>query len=134
MRSASQLLEAHLDLMTRDFDRWKALFAPDAIMEFVYGASAHVDSPLVGIEAIARSVKGFLNAITDFQHGPLRILKIEGEQAVLAEFSADARVRKTGRHYHQDYAIYIRAQDGRIAFYREYFDPARIVAAFESLA
>jgi hypothetical protein len=131
MRSASELLEAHLDLMTRDFESWKALFADDAVMEYVYGQAAHVDSPLVGIEVIAKSVKGFLDAVTDFRPGRLTLRKIEDEQAVLAEFSADAQVRKTGRHYHQDYAIYLRARNGRITFYREYFDPTRIVAAFE---
>ncbi len=130
MRSAAELLKARLSLMTRDFESRKALFAADAVMEYVYGAPANIESPLISVDAIAKSVKRFLNAVTDFRAGVPTIRAIEGEDAVLAEFSADADVRATGRKYHQDYAIYLRASAGRIVFCREYFDPTRVIAAF----
>jgi uncharacterized protein len=93
-------------------------------------ATANVESPLVGIGAIAKSASGFLEAVGDCRPGVPSARKIEGEDAVLAEFSAEADVRTTGRKYRQDYAIYLRAGEARIVFYREYFDPTRVIAAF----
>jgi hypothetical protein len=69
MSCASQLLNAHLCLKTRDFETWKSLFPEDAVMEYVYGATANIESPLVGIGAIAKSVSGFLEAVGDFRPG-----------------------------------------------------------------
>jgi hypothetical protein len=57
--NATELLKAHLDLMTADFPAWKNLYAEDAVMEFVYGSSAGVDTPVHGIEAITKSVEDF---------------------------------------------------------------------------
>jgi ketosteroid isomerase-like protein len=56
---------------------------------------------------------------------------VEGEDAVFAEFSADATVIDTGRRYRQDYILYLRADAGKIVLLREYFDAPRIVAAFQ---
>jgi hypothetical protein len=51
-------------------------------------------------------------------------------RGMFAEFQGRAKVTGTGRHYHQNYVVYLCAQDGKIIFAREYFDPARVVAAF----
>jgi hypothetical protein len=45
-----------------------------------------------GIAAITKSVAGFMNAVTNFRTGAPKIHQIEGEDAILAEFSADADV------------------------------------------
>src|SRR5262245_3330163 len=130
MRSAAELLKAHLHYLTTDFDTWKSLFAQDAVMEYPYGAGAGVESPLYGIAAITKSVAGFMNAVTNFRAGTPKIHQIEGEDAIIAEFTADADVVPTGRKYHQDYAVYLRASEGKIVLLREYFDPVRVVASF----
>jgi uncharacterized protein len=52
------------------------------------------------------------------------------QNAVIAEFSATATVIATGRPYNQAYIAYLRAEKGKIAFYREYYDATRVVAAF----
>lgn len=43
-----------------------------------------------------------------------------------------ATVVHTGRAYAQEYIAYLRAENGKIVVYREYFDPTRIAAAFIS--
>jgi ketosteroid isomerase-like protein len=130
MRSAAELLKAHLHYLTSDFDTWKSLFAPEAIMEYPYGTAAGVESSLYGIAAITKSVAGFMNAVTNFRAATPKIHQIQGEDAIIAEFTADADVVKTGRKYHQNYAVYLRASEGKIVLLREYFDPTRVVASF----
>jgi ketosteroid isomerase-like protein len=130
MRSAEELFKAHLYYLTADFHAWQRLFAEDALMEYPYGAAAGVESPLRGIAAITKSVGGFLNAVTNFRASTPMVHQIEGGDAIIAEFSADADVVMTGRQYHQDYVVYLRASGGKIVVLREYFDPTRVVAAF----
>jgi uncharacterized protein len=130
MTHAPELLNAHVHYIQTDFNAWCALFANDAVMEQPFGGSAGVDTPLKGIEAIATSVKGFLDALRDFNINVKKIYRIQGEDAVIAEFSATATVIPTGRPFNQDYIAYLRAEKGKIAFYREYYDAARLVAAF----
>jgi len=100
-------------------------------MEYPYGAYAGVSSPLRGTAAIAKSVKSFLDDVRDFQVEVLKVYRVEGEDAVLAEFTARATVISTGRPYNQNYILYLRAEGGKIAVLREYFDAPRVVAAFQ---
>ena len=41
-------------------------------------------------------------------------------------------IRSTGRMYRQDYVVFLRAADGKIAFLREYFDPVRAAKALDT--
>jgi ketosteroid isomerase-like protein len=129
MMNAPDLLNAHFHEMQADFAAWCALYAEDAVMEYPYGAYAGVSSPLRGIATIAKSVKSFLDDVRDFQVEVLN--RVEGEDAVLAEFTARATVISTGRPYNQNYILYLRAEGGKIAVLREYFDAPRVVAAFQ---
>ena len=40
MRTATDLLRAHLHEMKSDFNAWRALYAEEAVMEYPYGAYA----------------------------------------------------------------------------------------------
>jgi ketosteroid isomerase-like protein len=130
MKSAAELLKAHLHYLTTDFESWKSLFAEDAVMEYPYGVAAHVETPLYGITAILKSVAGFMNAVTNFRVTTPTIHQIEGEDAIIAEFTAYADVVPTGRQYQQNYVVFLRASGGKITFFREYFDPTRVIASF----
>jgi uncharacterized protein len=130
VKTAAELLQAHLRNLTADFNAWRALYAEDAVMEYPYGGYAGVASPLNGITEISESVKGFLADVRDFRVSVANIFHVQGEDAVFAEFKADASVISTGREYHQDYVVYLRAENGKIVFFREYFDAPRVVAAF----
>jgi len=79
---------------------------------------------------IAQRVEGFLARVEGLSFGDLKIYPIDRADAVFAEFQGQAQVIGTGRHYHQNYVLYLCAEDGKIIFGREYFDPTRVVAAF----
>jgi ketosteroid isomerase-like protein len=130
MKHTPELLKQHFQTITTDPVAWRALFAEDAVLEMPY-APPHVPSVLKGIDAIAASIKGFFGQFTDFRIDVKNIYPIEGDDAAVAEFSATAKVIPTGKTYNQDYVLYARAENGKIAFYREYFDSTRIMAAFQ---
>jgi uncharacterized protein len=130
MRRAPELFAAHVREIQRDLPAWRELYAPAAVMEFPYGAAAGVASPLRGIDAVARSVAGFLDNVRDFAIVVGRLYVVQGEDAVLAEFTATATVISTGRAYDQAYILYLRAENGFIVELREYFDATRVIAAF----
>jgi ketosteroid isomerase-like protein len=130
MKTASDLLRENLLYMTTDFARWRDLFAENAVWEFPYGASVGVSSPVRGIDGIAKSVEGFLASVEDFRFSDPKIHAIQDDEAVFAEFAGHGKVFSTGRIYHQNYAVFVRATDGKISLVREYFDTVRIAAAF----
>ncbi|CAB3707063.1 putative protein YesE [Paraburkholderia sediminicola] len=127
--NAPELLNEHFRTIKVDPQAWRKLFAFDAVLEMPY-APSHVPSVLKGIDAIAQSVGGFFSQFSDFNIEVKKIHRIEGEDAAIAEFTAKATVISTGKTYNQEYILYVRAENGKITLYREYFDGSRIVAAF----
>ena len=50
-------------------------------------------------------------------------------EAAVAEVKAEGLIKSTGRIYRQDYVVFLRAANSKIAFLREYFDPVRAAKA-----
>ncbi|MGY4458501.1 nuclear transport factor 2 family protein [Bradyrhizobium sp. LB13.1] len=130
MMTATELAQAQLRCMTTDPVALRTLFDENAVWELVYGASAGIASPLSGIDDIVTAVRDFTSQVEGLRFGDPTIYRVEGDDAVLAKFHADATVIATGRPYHQDYVFYLRARGGKIVQIREYFDAVRLVAAF----
>ena len=53
-------------------------------------------------------------------------------EGAVAEVKAEALIKPTGRTYRQEYVLFLRAVGGKIAFLREYFDPARAAKALDA--
>jgi uncharacterized protein len=130
MKSAADLVQEHLLYMTTDLTQWRALYNENAVWEFAYAPSAGLPGAARGITEIAQRVEGFLARVDGLSFGDLTIYPIDHADAVFAEFQGQAQVTGTGRHYHQNYVLYLRAENGKIVFGREYWDPTRVVAAF----
>ncbi|KAL7931668.1 NTF2-like protein [Trichoderma chlorosporum] len=127
--SAAELLQSHFRTLKVDPDAWHALFASDAVMELPFTPPPG-PRVLKGIEEI-KQFSGALEQLgDDFKITQKNVYQIQGEDAVFAEFSMRATVKPTGKIYDQDYVLYLRAENGKIVFYREYFDAPRVTAAF----
>ena len=131
MKSALQLMEDHLRYLPTDFEKWRALFANDAVMQFIYGPSADVQEMEYGIDNIAAHVGGFLKSVKQFRVRNAAIYPVADRDEAIAEFEGEAVVIVTQRKYEQKYLVILRAQAGKIVFFREYFDPLRVRRAFE---
>lgn len=129
-RDAAGLLDAHLELIPTDIERWLELFTEDAVVEFPYAKGLGLPERLEGREAIRRyfadAPKHFLGlTFTNVR----RYLPIDREVA-LAEVHGSATIAATGSTYEQDYFMLVKARDGRIALYREYWNPIPGLKAF----
>ena len=79
-----------------------------------------------------RHVTWFLGAVENFRFFDLRVYPSADPEAAVAEVRAEALIKATGRTYRQEYVIFLRAKDGKIAHLREYFDPVRAAKAMDT--
>ena len=79
-----------------------------------------------------RHVNWFRGAVENFRFFDIRLYAFADPQAAVAEFKAEGLIKPTGRIYRQDYVVFLRAVAGKIAFLREYFDPARAAWALDT--
>jgi hypothetical protein len=129
-RDAASLLDAHLELIRTDIERWLELFTDDAVVEFPYAAGLALPERLEGREAIRRyfadTPKHFQGLV--FTH--VRRYRTTEPDVALAEAHGSATIAATGSAYEQDYFMVVKARDGRISLYREYWNPIPGLKAF----
>jgi hypothetical protein len=70
--------------------------------------------------------------VEDFRFFDLRVHPFADPEGAVAEVKAEARIKTTGRIYHQDYVLFLHAAGRKITFLREYFDPARAAQALDT--
>ena len=132
MTIASDLLQRHFQTLVNDNTQWQTLIADDILWELAYAPAIGHPARLSGREAVVRHVTWFLGAVEDFRFFDLKVYPFADPEGAVAEVKAEARIKTTGRIYHQDYVLFLRAADGKIAFLREYFDPARAAKALDT--
>jgi hypothetical protein len=104
MTIASDLLQQHIQTLVDDNARWQTLIADDILWELAYAPSLGHPAQLAGRKEAVRHATWFVGAV----------------------------IKSTGRMYRQDYVVFLRAADGKIAFLREYFDPVRAAKALDT--
>jgi uncharacterized protein len=132
MTIASDLLQQHFETLVGDNVRWRTLIADDLVWELPYALAIGHPARLAGREAVQRHVDWFLGAVQDFRFSDLQVQAMADPEAAVAEVRAEALIKPTGRIYRQDYVVFLRVRDGRIAFLREYFDPVRAAQAMDA--
>jgi uncharacterized protein len=132
MKTASDLLRQHIQTLVDDNPRWQTLIADDLLWELAYAPAIGHPARLSGREEVVRHVNWFLGAVENFRFFDIRVYAFVDPQAAVAEFKAEGLIKPTGRIYRQDYVVFLRAVDGKIAFLREYFDPVRAAKALDT--
>src|SRR6201990_2015084 len=79
-----------------------------------------------------RHATWFVGAVENFRFFDLNIYALADVQGAVAEVKGEGLIKSTGRMYRQDYVVFLRAADGKIAFLREYFDPVRAARALDT--
>ena len=110
------------DLLAPGADGFAAMMAEDGVMEFPF-APPGLPARLEGRDAIAAHLAGLpaLLSIESLSEPEVHLGR-DGETAVL-EFDCRGRAVATGRPYEQRYVSVITVRDGRIARYRDYWNP-----------
>jgi len=132
MTIASDLLQQHIQTLVDDNARWQTLIADDLWWELAYAPALGHPARLTGREEVLRHVNWFRGAVENFRFFDIRLYAFADPQAAVAEFKAEGLIKATGRIYRQDYVVFLRAVAGKIAFLREYFDPARAAWALDT--
>jgi uncharacterized protein len=132
MTIASDLLQQHIQTLVDDNARWQTLIADDLLWELAYASTLGHPARLMGREEVMRHVNWFRGAVENFRFFDIRLYAFADPQAAVAEFKAEGLIKPTGRIYRQDYVVFLRAVAGKIAFLREYFDPARAAWALDT--
>ena len=132
MTIASDLLQRHIQTLVEDNAQWQTLIADGLLWELPYAPAIGHPARLSGREEVVRHVTWFLGAVENFRFFDLKVYPLADPEAAVAEVKAEAVIKSTGRIYLQDYVLFLRAQDGKIAYLREYFDPVRAAKALDT--
>jgi uncharacterized protein len=132
MTIASDLLQQHIQTLVDDNARWQTLIADEILWELAYAPSLGHPAQLVGRKEVVRHATWFVGAVENFRFFDLNVYALADLQGAVAEVKGEGLIKSTGRIYHQDYVVFLRAEDGKIAFLREYFDPVRAAKALDT--
>jgi ketosteroid isomerase-like protein len=131
MTIASDLVKRHFQTLVDDNAQWQTLIADDIVWELAYAPAIGHPARLSGREEVVRHVAWFLEAVEKFRFFDLKVYPFADPEGAVAEAKAEGLIKPTGRIYQQDYVLFLRAAGGKIAFLREYFDPARAAKALD---
>ena len=129
---ASDLLHKHIRTLVDDTAQWQTLIADDIVWELAYAPSLGHPARLAGREAVVGHATWFVGAVKDFRFFDLRVYALADPDGAVAEVKGEGLISATGRRYRQDYVLFLRAEGGKIAFLREYFDPTRAAKAMNA--
>jgi uncharacterized protein len=132
MTIASDLLQQHIQTLVDDNAKWQTLIADDILWELAYAPAIGHPARLSGRQEVVRHVAWFLGAVEDFRFFDLRVYPFSDPNGAVAEVKAEGLIKPTRRVYQQDYVVFLRAADEKIAFLREYFDPVRAAKALDT--
>jgi uncharacterized protein len=132
MTLASDLIERHIHTLVDDNAQWQTLIAENILWELAYAPSLGHPAKLEGREEAVRHATWFAGAVENFRFFNLEVHALADPQRAVAEVKGEGIIKSTGRMYRQDYVVFLRATDGKIAFLREYFDPVRAAKALDT--
>lgn len=132
MKSAAELLQAHFATFAVNHESWKANISDDLVWELPYAPGLGHPAKLTGRDEVLAHVGWFIEAVEDFRFFDLHINAFTNPSKAVAEVKAEGRIKATGRIYMQDYVLFLQAENGKISFIREYFDPIRAAHALEA--
>ena len=132
MTIASDLLQRHFQTLVDDNAQWQTLIADDIVWELPFAPALGHPARLTGRGEVVHHVTWFLGAVEDFRFFDLKVSPFADSEGAVAEVKAEGRIKLTGRIYHQNYVLFLRAAGGKITFLREYFDPTRAAKALDT--
>ena len=124
-------VEATEAIRAGDVDGWLATCRDDVVLEFPYAPEGR-PRRIEGKAAAGDYLRAIPSQI-DFE----RVTNLEVHQTVdpntaIIEWSASGRVKATGAPYEMDYVVVLVLVDGKMAVYRDYWNPVTVLAATEA--
>ena len=127
MTVAEDLLRRHIETLVADNPRWQTMLADDVVWELPFAPALGHPARVSGRAEVVQFAAWFVGAVENFFD--VRVQAFADPQAAVAEVKGEGRIKATGRSYRQEYVVFLRAVEGKIALLREYFDPMRAAKA-----
>ena len=127
---ATDLLQRHIETLVDDAARWETLIADDILWELAYAPSVGHPARLSGRDEVVRHVPGSEARLTA-SGSSIWLFTHSRTKGAVGEVEAEGIVKSTGGVYRQNYVVFLRVADGKIAFICEYFDPVRAAKAMD---
>lgn len=131
MTAIENLFLKHLSLCTADFEAWLQLLHDDILLEFPYAESAGNPASIRGKFAVAEGVGAFFEQVPFLAFVNPEVYSSSDPEQGFATYEVDTIVPATGRRYRQKYIAQFRSKDGLLSFISEYYDPLRLINAFQ---
>lgn len=125
-------MKQHIQTLVDDNAKWQTLIADDILWELAYAPSLGHPAQLSGREQVVGHATWFVGAVENFRFYDLKMYALDDPNGAIAEVKGEGLIKSTGRTYRQDYVVFLRAANGKIAFMREYFDPVRAAKALDA--
>ena len=132
MTIASDLLQQHIKTLVDDNQQWQTLIADDILWELAYAPALGHPARLSGRAEVVRHATWFVGAVENFRFFDTKVYPFADPEGAVAEAKAEGLIKSTRRIYSQEYVVFLRAANGKIAFLREYFDPVRAAKALDT--
>lgn len=122
-----QVFAAHLALIGTDIQAWSDLLAEDAVVEFPYASALGAPTRFEGKPAIYSYMKNAVAQLQNWVFTNVREYQTLTPNVLWAEFHGEAIFVATGQPYQQDYVVRLETKNGKIIYYREYWNPVAIL-------
>jgi ketosteroid isomerase-like protein len=113
-------------LLDKDMAAWAALWAEDGFLEFPFAPDGW-PKRLEGREAIAAYLRHYPDHIDLHDFPELRIHQTADPGTIVVEMRGVGRLVESGRPFGMTYIAVVTVQDGRIASYRDYWNPLAVL-------
>ena len=119
------------DALDPDAGDLMAMCAPDVVFEFPFAPSG-MPKRVEGQEALANYLTGLGEMLTlDRMTVPI-VYPVREDGVFVLEFGSEATSRINGRTLKPRYIAVVRLEGGKIALYRDYWDPTLVAQATET--
>ncbi|MBB4930468.1 hypothetical protein F4561_001288 [Lipingzhangella halophila] len=112
-------------LLDKDIDGWVALCDENIVFEFPF-APEGFPARLEGRAAVADYMRGYPDHIDLRDIPSLLIHQTTERNTIVAEFRGTGRMVATGAPFDMTYVAVVTVANGRIAHYRDYWNPSAI--------
>lgn len=135
LKHAAELMKTMLDNFANNPDEIIDLFAEDAVIEFPYapGEAFGLPKKVEGKSAILKYAKSLQLSLRDYKINPLSewgCFTLSDSKTYLFEYTGDAITVQGNKPYHQDIHAFVEVEHGKIAYFREYWDPLYAMMVF----
>ena len=126
---AAEVLQRSLDtFLSKDMKAWSELCDENVVVEFPFAPEGS-PSRIEGRPAIYEYLRNYPNMIDVKAITALKIYPTDDPNTAVADWSVTGRVISNGNPYIMSYATFVTTRNGRIAKYREYWNPMAFLKA-----